>query len=122
MPRKRAAPILSDEGLDLLAARFRVLADPSRLRLLNLLMEGESSVGELAERSSLEQPSVSRHLGVLRRAGIVVRRADGNRGYYRIDDPSLTRLVGLACGGLVERLSEDLEALPEAEAWRGAGI
>ena len=115
-------PVLSDQALDLLAARFRALSDPTRLRILNTLMRGENSVGELVESTGLEQPSVSRHLIVLRREGILARRAEGNRAYYRIEDPTVTRLIGLVCGGLVDRLSEDLDALPAARLWKGAGI
>ncbi len=115
-------PVLSDQALDLLAARFRALSDPTRLRILNTLMRGENSVGELVESTGLEQPSVSRHLIVLRREGILARRAEGNRAYYRIEDPTVTRLFGLVCGGLVDRLSEDLDALPAARLWKGAGI
>lgn len=123
MAKKRNLhPILSNEALELVSARFRVLADPSRLRILNTLMQGECSVGALAERTGLEQPSVSRHLGVLRREGILVRRSEGNRGYYRIDDPTVIKLCAVVCGGLADRLSEDLDALPDAAAWRGAGI
>jgi len=122
MATRKAHPVLSEEALEQLAARFRVLAHPARLRILNTLMQGESSVGALAERTGLEQPSVSRHLTVLRNEGILVRRGDGNRAYYRIDDSTLTKLFGLVCGRLAERLSEDLEALPDAEAWKGAGI
>ena len=123
MSKKRVKqPILSDQALDLLAARFRALADPTRLRILNTLMRGESSVGELVASTGLEQPSVSRHLIVLRREGILARRAEGNRAYYRIEDPTVSRLFGLVCGGLVERLSDDLDALPAAQSWKGEGI
>ena len=123
MSKKRLKqPVLSDQALDLLAARFRALADPTRLRILNTLMQGESSVGELIASTGLEQPSVSRHLIVLRREGIVVRRAEGNRAYYRIEDPTVIRLFGLVCGGLVERLADDLDALPAAQSWKGEGI
>ena len=67
--KRRKQPCLSDQALALLAARFRALADPTRLRILNTLMQGESSVGELIASTGLEQPSVSRHLIVLRREG-----------------------------------------------------
>ncbi|MFQ5699651.1 MAG: ArsR/SmtB family transcription factor [Myxococcota bacterium] len=122
MPRAAASPILSEEAIDLVARRFRALADPNRLRILNALMQGEHSVGDLAALAGLEQPSVSRHLAVLRQAGIVSRRAQGNRGFYRIEDPTVIRLCEVVCGGLVERLAEDLEALPDARAWRGAQL
>ena len=123
MARKRAKqPMLSGQALQLLAARFRALSDPTRLKILTTLMAGESSVGELVERTGIEQPSVSRHLIVLWREGIIARRAEGNRAYYRIDDPTVSRLFGLVCGGLAERLSDDLDALPDAGVWRGDGI
>ena len=124
MPKRRTprGPVLSDEALDLVAERFRALSDPNRLRILNALMRGERSVGELVEASGLEQPSVSRHLALLRREGVVVRRAEGNRGFYRIDDPTVVKLCEVACAGLSEQLSEGLEALPDVRDWSGTGI
>jgi DNA-binding transcriptional ArsR family regulator len=123
MTRKRAPhPVLPPHALDLLSARFRALSDPTRLRILNILMQGECCVTDLVESTGLEQPCVSRHLIVLRREGILTRRAEGNRAYYSIDDSTVTRLFGLVCSGLSERFSEDLDALPDARGWRGAGI
>ena len=115
-------PVLSEQALVLLSARFRALADPTRLRILNTLMRGECSVGALVESTGLEQPSVSRHLIVLKQEGILARRAEGNRAFYRIEDPTVTKLFGLVCEGLVDRLSDDLDSLPAARLWKGAGI
>ncbi len=109
---KEEHPILSVEALSLVAGRFRALGDPSRLRILNLLMQGESSVQELVEATGFEQPNVSRHLSVLRREGIVERRAEGNRALYSIQDPTIVQLCEIVCGGLTGRLIETLEALP----------
>ncbi len=123
MVRKRVRqPVLSSEALDLLSVRFRVLGDPTRLLILNTLMQGECCVSDLVESTGLEQPCVSRHLIVLRREGILSRRAEGNRAYYSIEDSTVTRLFRLVCDGLSERLSESLDALPDARGWRGAGI
>ena len=110
--KKREHPLLSDEALELVAARFRALSDPKRLRILNLLMQGEHSVQELVEAAGLEQPSVSRHLAQLRREGVVQRRAEGNRAIYRIHDSTVIELCGIVCGGLAEHFSEGLDALP----------
>lgn len=128
-PRRSAAArrspetaLLSEEGLTLLAARFRALGDARRLRVLNALLEGERSVGALVLSTGLEQPTVSRHLAVLRREGMVARRSEGNRAFYRIDDPTVVRLCQVACGGLAEQLADDLEALPDERFWRGSGI
>lgn len=100
----------------MVATRFRALGDPSRLRLLNILMGGEHSVQELVAASSLTQTNVSRHLALLRREGIVSRTRQGNRALYRIADPNVERLCKVVCGGLSDRLSDDLDAL------MGAGI
>ena len=106
----------------MLSARFRALGDPTRLRIINTLMQGECCVGDLVESTGLEQPCVSRHLIMLRREGILARRAEGNRAYYSIEDSTVTRLFRLVCGGLSEQLSEGLDALPDGRGWRGAGI
>jgi ArsR family transcriptional regulator len=114
--------VLSDQALRLVAARFRVLSDPNRLRILNRLMTGELGVGELLEATGLEQSNVSRHLAVLRREGLVERRADGNRAVYRIIEPSIVQLCEIVCGGIVGQLSETLEAFPDARELKGSGI
>lgn len=119
---KRKHPILTEQALRLVAARFRTLGDESRLRLLNLLMQGESSVQELVERTGEPQPTISRHLSVLRREGLVERRSQGNRAFYSIHDPSIVQLCAIVCGGLAGRLSDTLDALPDNELWKGSGI
>jgi DNA-binding transcriptional ArsR family regulator len=63
---------------------FAVLADPTRRRILDLLRAGERPVGELVERLELSQPAVSKHLRVLREAGLVEVRADAQRRLYRL--------------------------------------
>ena len=120
MARKKLA--MTDEALQMVASRFRALADPTRLRLLNLLMGGERAVGELAEAAGIDQPIVSRQLAVLRRDGIVARRAEGNKGFYRINDATAVQLCEVVCGGLAEKLADDLEALPDTAIWRGMNI
>lgn len=120
--KRKRPPVLSDETLDLVAARFGALSDPIRLRIVNCLMEGELSVGELIEQTGLEQSNVSRQLGILRREGIVARRAEGNRGFYRIEDPSVVRLCEVVCGSLIARYEESLDGLEDARRWAGADI
>lgn len=119
---KRSRPFLSEEATRLVAERFRALADANRLRLLSVLMDGEHSVSDLVEAVDLEQPTVSRHLAVLRRQGIVARRTDANRAYYRIIDATVLTLCRVVCGGLAERLASGLEELPSPKAWSGTGI
>jgi DNA-binding transcriptional ArsR family regulator len=63
---------------------FDVLAEPHRRRILDLLRDDERPVGELAQALALSQPAVSKHLRVLREAGLVEVRADAQRRFYRV--------------------------------------
>ncbi len=112
MKARRAHPLLSEPAAALVAARFRALADASRIRLLNRLMRGERAVQELVGDTGLSQPNVSRHLGKLRDEGIVERRTEGARVLYRIADPTVIALCEIVCGGLTERAARTLRALP----------
>jgi ArsR family transcriptional regulator, cadmium/lead-responsive transcriptional repressor len=82
---------------ELLAKYFRVLADRSRLRILETLAAGEElSVGELVKRLAISQPSVSNHLACLRWCGFVEARREHRTVYNRIADPRVMRLLELA--------------------------
>ena len=72
---------------------LKLLADPTRIRILWALLHGEHSVGPLAEHVGAPAPSVSQHLAKLRLAHLVHTRRDGNRIYYLADDDHLRRLV-----------------------------
>jgi DNA-binding transcriptional ArsR family regulator len=65
-------------------AAFELLAEPNRRRILDLLRDGERPVGELVDRLSMSQPAVSKHLRVLRDAGLVDVRVDAQRRLYRL--------------------------------------
>ena len=67
-----------------MASTFEVLAEPRRREILDLLREGERPVGDLVERLALTQPTVSKHLKVLRGAGLVEVRQDAQRRWYRL--------------------------------------
>ncbi|MFZ6181131.1 ArsR/SmtB family transcription factor [Nannocystis pusilla] len=68
---------------------FNAVAEASRRDLLDALGSGEATVGELAERLGLSQPTVSKHLGVLRAVGVVHVRVDGKHRWYRLNGPAL---------------------------------
>jgi DNA-binding transcriptional ArsR family regulator len=74
------------------AAPFNALADPARRRILELLRQRERSVNELVERLRLSQPGVSKHLRVLREAGLVRVRPDGQRRWYGLRAEPLAEL------------------------------
>lgn len=66
------------------AAVLEVVAEPTRLRILEVVRDGERSVSELVDLVGMHQPGVSRHLKVLRDAGLVVARQDAQRRLYRL--------------------------------------
>lgn len=71
---------------------FDVLAEPARRDILDLLRDRERSVGELVDRLPLSQPGVSKHLRVLRDAGLVVVRPDGQRRWYQLRPAPLAEI------------------------------
>jgi DNA-binding transcriptional ArsR family regulator len=95
---------LPDDLVALLAERFRALGEPTRIKLLERLREGEATVLELTEVVGTTQQNVSKHLHVLQQAGIVARRKQGNFAYYRIVDETIFRVCELVCGGLERQL------------------
>ena len=97
---------LNEEALELVAHRFAVLAEPTRLRLLQELFAGEKSVGELVEATDGTQANVSRHLQTLIRAHILSRRKEGLQVFYAIADPSIFQLCELVCGSLEKQLAK----------------
>lgn len=96
---------MSLEALQLVAARFKVLSDPMRLRILQLLEDGETSVTALAEAVESTQPNVSKHLKILQDAGLLARRQEGNTVYYSISDPTVFELCDVVCSSLQERFT-----------------
>ncbi len=91
---------LPEDLVELIARRFRVLSEPSRIRLLDRLRDGERSVNDLAAQLGAGQQNVSKHLSVLADAGILARRKDGNHVYYRIADEDVLALCEQVCGSL----------------------
>lgn len=102
------------ELAELIATRLRVIGDPTRIRILDLLRGGERSVGEIAERLGTSQQNASKHLGVLLQAGIVGRRKEGTSSLFSVADEGVYELCEQVCGGLQLQLSE-LTALVEGD-------
>jgi len=101
---KGNATALSPEALELVAATFRVLGEPVRLRLLQMLQEGERSVTSLAEEIGTTQPNVSKHLKTLQEAGLVTRQQVKNSVFYGLSDESVFELCDVVCRKLKDRL------------------
>jgi DNA-binding transcriptional ArsR family regulator len=108
---KLPSPIPVDLA-EMIAARLRVIGDPNRIRILDLLRDGELSVTQITQRLGTSQQNTSKHLGLLLQAGIVARRKDGNSSIYSIADAGVYDLCEQVCGGLQLQLAE-LTALVE---------
>lgn len=100
---------------ELIAARMRVIADATRIRLLDALRDGERSVAQLTQQLGTSQQNVSKHLGVLHSAGIVSRRKKGTSVFYAVADPTVFELCEQVCGSLRMQL-EELSALVDGTA------
>ncbi|MEX1017821.1 MAG: metalloregulator ArsR/SmtB family transcription factor [Phycisphaeraceae bacterium] len=99
-----------DYMIQQVAGRFQALADENRLRLLILLQAGEQNVSRLTEAVGLRQASVSKHLAVLRQAGLVTSRRDGTQMLYRVADASVYQMCQVVCDGVRKRLREHSQA------------
>ncbi len=104
MPRDPSSYPDSAEAFAAIAQRFKVLSEPTRLRLLHALREGQRTVGELVEELECAQPRVSKHLGILRQAGMVERERLDGRLYYRISEGSVFELCDIVCEGITKDL------------------
>ncbi|MDH3269805.1 MAG: metalloregulator ArsR/SmtB family transcription factor [Gemmatimonadota bacterium] len=102
---------LSSDVLALVAERFRVLSEPTRLGILNVLLEGERSVTDLVDETGLNQANVSKHLGILRASGYVDRRKEGLYAYYSVADSSVAELCDIMCRKLEAEAEEQAEML-----------
>ena len=90
----------------MIAARFRLLGEPMRLRILHALATDERSVKELVRTTGAGQANVSKHLALMLDAGVVARRRDGLEAKYRICDPSVLSLCRVVCSGLSRNFAE----------------
>ena len=108
-----------DPLLEEIAARFRLLGEPLRLKLLAALATGERSVGELVSLTGANQPNVSKHLAALAQGGLVSRRKSGTTIYYALADASVLAMCDTVCGGVQQRFASQARSLGLAPA--GAG-
>lgn len=101
---------LPPEALEQVAAYFQTLSEPTRLRILNFLRDGERSAGELAQLCGYTGANISRHMAMLTARGLVARESRGTSVYFRIADESVYALCDLVCGNIArqfERVAAD---------------
>lgn len=84
------------QKIELTAKLFRGFSDPSRLAILNSLVEGAMTVGDIVEETELSQSNVSNHLACLRDCGLVTAEQDGRFVYYALSDRRVGQLLHLA--------------------------
>ena len=102
---KLPSPIPTDLA-EMIAARLRVIGDPNRIRILDLLRDEELSVAQLGERLGTSQQNASKHLGLLLQAGILARRKEGTSAFYSVADQGVYEVCEQVCGGLQMQLAE----------------
>ncbi|HET8894061.1 MAG TPA: metalloregulator ArsR/SmtB family transcription factor [Gaiellaceae bacterium] len=95
---------------------FRVLGHPARVRILELLRDGERSVGSLQADLELDSGGTSQHLAALRRIGLVTSRRDGTSVYYRVEDEGVFDLLAAGRAIITRRLATEQSLLHELES------
>jgi ArsR family transcriptional regulator len=98
------------------ATLFRVLGHPARVRILELLRDGERSVGALQAELELDSGGTSQHLAALRRIGLVASRRDGTSVYYRVEDDGVFDLLAAGRAIISRRLATEQSLLHELES------
>lgn len=102
---------LSEEALEMIANRFRLLSDPMRLKILHTLGDAEMNVTDVVGATGAGQANVSKHLGILLGAGIVSRRKEGLNSIYRVSDETIFELCEVVCSRLKKQLETRQNAL-----------
>ena len=97
------------EVVQQVAEYFSVLSEPMRLRILNLLRDGEKCVQELVDDTQTSQANVSKHLKVMLQAGILRRRTEGTSAYYSVSDDLIFDLCGMVCDRIASRIEEQAQ-------------
>ena len=121
MTRNKGGRSTVDPGLSVplsvvKADLFKALAHPARVRILELLADGEQSVGQMQPLVGVELSHLSQQLGVLRKAGLVTARREGSTVFYAIRDPLVVELLGVAKQLLLHSLFATRELLADLNA------
>ena len=110
---------MSEDAIQQVSNVLKAMADPMRLRILHSIYDGELSVTAIIDAVGGSQANVSRHLAVLRRAGLVECRREGLNAFYGIADPQVFTICESVCNSIGERLGRELEQVQSATDNRG---
>jgi ArsR family transcriptional regulator len=113
MPGRELEAALRRPVSEVKAELFRALSHPARVRVLEVLADGERSVGEMQPLVGIESSHLSQQLGVLRRAGLVVSRKEGSTVIYAVRDELVVELLAAAKRVLISALTETTELLAD---------
>lgn len=97
------------EVVQQVAAYFSILSEPMRLKILNLLRDGEKCVQDLVEATATSQANVSKHLKVMLQAGILSRRTQGTSAFYSVSDDLTFELCTLVCDRIASRIEQQAQ-------------
>lgn len=103
--------IASDELLNRIAEVLKAMADPTRLKILHCLNQGERCVSDILEVVGGSQANVSKHLSVLKRAGLVDSRRDGLNVFYHITDEGVFTICRNVCDSLELRIDREHQTI-----------
>lgn len=112
---------IDDVMIGRVVERLTALADANRIRILMRLRAGPCTIGTLADHIGLAQPSISKHIAVLKRAGLVLVRRDGTQAFCSAADPAVYDLCSIVCDGVVRHLRKEQDALANVLAAAPAG-
>ena len=96
-----------DEVFDSVARYFALLAEPTRLKILHAICNGERSVTAIVAATGATQTNVSRHLSLMHQAGVVSRRRDGSTVFYRLLDEDFADICRTVCVRIAGRIEAD---------------
>lgn len=105
---------LPDSLVELISQRFRLLGEPTRIKLLDALRNGPATAAELQAATGASQQNVSKHIAMLTDAGLVRRVKDGTRAHFSIADENVFDICEQVCGSLRRHLAE-IDALLRTE-------
>ena len=95
-----------DPVFDAVAAYFSVLSEPTRLKIMHAVCDHEQSVSQIVAATGSTQTNISRHLGLMHRHGVLVRRRDGNQIYYRVTDQTMIDLCRSVCNRIATTIDD----------------
>ena len=105
---------IPDELLERIAGRLKAMGNPLRLRILHTLQGRELTVGEILEVTGGRQANLSKHLAVLRHAGLLASRREGVKVRYRIRDEAVFDICSGVCNSLLEEATADVDRIAKA--------